>query len=525
MEYFIPFSDVYIDDKARPWFNAECATAERNKQRAYQAWADARIRKAPDLHEKKKTFNKAAKLSKKALKKARFDHIRHIGHKLTSYPAGSKAFWSLAKVVESNFSRPSIPPLQKPDGTLAHSAKEKAETFAKLFAENSRLDSMNKTPPSIPNCGSVMPDISIRQKDVLHIMRNLDVNKASGPDGIPAIVLKTCAPELSPVLTRLFRLSLKSGKVPKSWKLANVQPVPKKGSRADPANYRPISITSIICKIMERLLNNRLLAYLETHDILSDRQYGFRKNRSTGDLLVHATHLWGQAIENYGEALAVSLDISKAFDRVWHASLLNRLPSYGVPPELCAWIADFLSERSIRVVIDGCTSDPFDINAGVPQGSVLSTTLFLLHINDMLRPNVFGYADDSTVVESYFSNALASRDSIEAEREAMIVRLNNTLMEISNWGDANLVKFNACKTQACLFTAKKSTLQLTPSFRDVPIEVSDHLELLGLSVSSNLNYGHFIESKAQLAAKKLGILAKSLVIARRRAAAAAGVAI
>ncbi|XP_045501381.1 uncharacterized protein LOC123698680 [Colias croceus] len=243
MEYFIPFSDVHIDDKARPWFNADCATAERNKQRAYQAWADARIRKAPDLHEKKKIFNKAAKLSKKALKKARFDHIRHIGHKLTSYPAGSKAFWSLAKVVESNFSRPSIPPLQKPDGTLAHSAKEKAETFAKLFAENSRLDSMNKTPPSIPNCGSVMPDISIRQKDVLHIMRNLDVNKASGPDGIPAIVLRTCAPELSPVLTRLFRLSLKSGKVPKSWKLANVQPVPKKGSRADPANYRPISIT------------------------------------------------------------------------------------------------------------------------------------------------------------------------------------------------------------------------------------------------------------------------------------------
>ncbi|XP_045501382.1 uncharacterized protein LOC123698681 [Colias croceus] len=126
----------------------------------------------------------------------------------------------------------------------------------------------------------------------------------------------------------------------------------------------------------------------------------------------------------------------------------------------------------------------------------------------MLRPNVFGYADDSTVVECYFSNALASRHSIEAEREAMIVRLNNTLKEISNWGDANLVKFNSCKTQACLFTAKKSTLQLTPSFRDVPIEVSDHLELLGLSVSSNLNYGHFIKSKAQLAAKKLGILAK-----------------
>ncbi|CAG4938916.1 unnamed protein product [Colias eurytheme] len=196
MEYFIPFSDVIIDAKARPWFNAECAQAERSKEAAYRTWADARIHKSSDLHEKKKAFNKAAKDCKRLLKRARFDHIRRIGDKLASYPAGSKAFWSLAKVVESNFSRSSLPPLLKPDGSLAHTAKEKADTFAILFAQNSRLDPTNTTPPSLPHCHSVMPSIRIRQKDVLNIMRGLDVNKASGPDGIPGIVLKMCAPEL-----------------------------------------------------------------------------------------------------------------------------------------------------------------------------------------------------------------------------------------------------------------------------------------------------------------------------------------
>lgn len=340
------------------------------------------------------------------------------------------------------------------------------------------------------------------------MLQNLDVNKASGPDGIPAKVLKTCAPELTPILTRLFRLSMTSGRVPKSWKLANVQPVPKKGSRADPANYRPISVTSILCKSMERVLNNRLLAYLEANDLLSDRQYGFRRGRSTGDLLVYATHIWSEAIEKNGEALAVSLDISKAFDRVWHEGLISKLPSFGLPTSLCDWVSDFLRDRSIRVVINGSSSDQLAINAGVPQGSVLSATLFLLHINDLLKPGTFGYADDTTVVESYIPNSRASGAQIQPLREAMVERMDGSLKAVADWGEANLVSFNASKTQACLISAKRSPFHLTPTFRDVSLPITDHLELLGISLTSKLNFGSHIEAKAQLAAKKLGILNK-----------------
>ncbi|CAG4971803.1 unnamed protein product [Colias eurytheme] len=376
MEYFIPFSETTASYKSRPWFDAVCKRAESKKHLAYLNWANARAQKSSDIHAKKKAFNKATKMYKKALREARFKRIRHIGSKLVSYPSGSKAFWTLAKAVENSFCRTSLPPLLKPNGSLAHSAKEKADLFASLFAKNSHLDASQLSPPSLPHCGYHMPEIRIKQKEVLKLLRNLDVDKASGPDGIPALVLRNCAPELSPILTRLYRLSYSTGVVPESWKIANVQPIPKKGSRADPNNYRPISITSILGKVMERLLNKNLMLYLEGNDLLSDHQYGFRRNRSTGDLLVHMTHTIGQAIDGQGEALAVSLDISKAFDRVWHESLLCKLPSFGICPDLCTWISNFLRNRSFQVTVEGCSSDIHLVNAGVPQGETKSIKVY-----------------------------------------------------------------------------------------------------------------------------------------------------
>lgn len=150
---------------------------------------------------------------------------------------------------------------------------------------------------------------------------------------------------------------------------------------------------------MEKIINTQVVAYLEGNDLLSDsRQYRFRIKRSAGDLLVHGAPLWGDAIEDHGEALTFSLEIAKTFDRAWHKALLTKLTSFGLPSKLCLWIADFLSGRSIQVIIDGFSSVQKSINTGVPQGSVLPQTLFLLFINDLLGlGRVICYADDSTV--------------------------------------------------------------------------------------------------------------------------------
>ncbi|XP_064073868.1 uncharacterized protein LOC113398797 [Vanessa tameamea] len=195
MEYFIPFAEVSLETKARTWFNAECLLTEKRKHEAYLSWADARKNKALDVQAKKKTYNAATKSCKKAIRKARFDHNGRIGGKLASFPSGSKAFWSLAKSVEKNFCHSSLPPLHKPDGSLAHNAKEKANLFANLFAEYSRLDINGKCPPQLPPLGPKMSAVKIHQKEVLKYLLNLDVNKVSGPDGISAVVLECCTPD------------------------------------------------------------------------------------------------------------------------------------------------------------------------------------------------------------------------------------------------------------------------------------------------------------------------------------------
>ncbi|RVE40408.1 hypothetical protein evm_014942, partial [Chilo suppressalis] len=163
-------------------------------------------------------------------------------------------------------------------------------------------------------------------REVRAELQSLDVRKASGPDGIPAVVLKKCAAESSPVLTRLYQCSYSLGRVPETWRVANVQPIPKKGDRSDPANYRPIAVTSVLCK-----------AYL--------------------------THIWGEAIDKRGESLTTSLAIAKA--------LLSKLPVYGVPAQFCSWVADFLHERRIRVLTDGSRLRPiphsYDL---IPLGNI-----------------------------------------------------------------------------------------------------------------------------------------------------------
>ncbi|RVE44225.1 hypothetical protein evm_011124 [Chilo suppressalis] len=476
MEYYIPHSDLISKGTRNLWYNHDCAEAASRKQAAYRAWIRGRALKDPGVDSLKAACNSASKASDA-------QRVARVGQELITHPAGSRSYWRLAKAVQKNFCQPSLPPLRCPDGTLAHKPQEKADLLAKLFAANSRIDDCNALPPSLPHCGTTMPDIKIRQREVRAELQSLDVRKASGPDGIPAVVLKKCAAELSPVLTRLYQCSYSLGRVPETWRVANVQPVPKKGDRSDPANYRPIAVTSVLCKVLEKVLNNHLTRYLEDHSLINDRQYGFRPKRSTGDLLAYLTHTWGEAIDKRGESLAISLDIAKVFDRVWHKSLLSKLPAYGLPAQFCSWVADFLHERRIRVLTDGSSSRFMSVNAGVPQGSVLSPTLFLLHINDLIPlGNIHCYADDSTVHAGYLGQAAAGQAVTREKRENLVIELNQALDHISEWGTRNLVGFNAKKTQACAFTAKTSPFLPLPSLQGTTLPLQSNISMLGMEV-------------------------------------------
>lgn len=503
MEYYIPYTKKTSATTQKPWFSKSCDKARLEKVNAHRTFLQS------PSQENRQAFNDARNRYNRILSETKNSFNDRIKNKVLSGSNGSKHFWTLAKSIGQNFCKSTFPPLISGEEIIS-TAQGKAELFASQFAENSTLNPPpNAQLPSIPRVAHTMSDIIFKTKKVQKILSSLNIRKASGPDGIPAIVLKKCAPELAPVLARLFQISYNRGIFPSHWKTARIQPVPKKGSKAFPSNYRPISLLSTISKVMEKYMNIELLKYLEKHNLIHDRQYGFRHRRSTADLLSFVSHSWDKSIEFYGESQIVALDISKAFDQVWHAALLNKLPSYGLPLKLCTWTTSFLSNRSISVVVDGHCSKLHQINAGVPQGSVLAPTLFLLYINDLLSSTsnpIHSYADDSTLHSNIQYTKPVSLAKLDNDRRTMQASISHDLQKISDWGTKNCVQFNSSKSQSCILSHKKHTNACPITMNNQVVQSKESFSLVGISVDQNLNWHPHITSVAEAAAKKLSFL-------------------
>ena len=230
---------------------------------------------------------------------------------------------------------------------------------------------------------------------------------------------------------------------PDCWKVSLVVPVFKNvGERSTAKNYCPVSLLPVVSKVFEKLVNNKIVDHLENCGLFPDFQYGFRSSRSTADLLTVVSDRIARAFNRSGATRAVALDISKAFDRVWHAGLLHKLKSYGISGQIFGLISSFLSNRQRRVVLDGKSSQEYPVNAGVPQGSILGPTLFLLYINDLpddVICNIAIYADDTTL------NSKCNQASDLWQQLELASELESDLRDTVDWGRKWLVDFNAGK--------------------------------------------------------------------------------
>ena len=236
---------------------------------------------------------------------------------------------------------------------------------------------------------------------VKKLIMNLDLLKASGANCILVVVLKNCKPELSYILVELCNKCLKKSCFPDCLEVSLVAPVFKNvGEWFTAKSYHSVSLLSVVSKVFEKLVFNTVVDHLAKCGLLSDLQYGFRSSQSTKNLITVISDRIARAFNRSGATRAVALDISKTFDKVWHAGLLHKLTSYEISGQTFGRISSSLSNRWFRVFLEGKSSKEYPFNAGVSQDSILVTALFLLFINDVLDDVIYSvaiYADGTSL--------------------------------------------------------------------------------------------------------------------------------
>ena len=276
--------------------------------------------------------------------------------------------------------------LRDNNGSLYATDDSKAELLNNYFSSVSTKDD-----GVLPEFDRLVPEnvefsnVTFTPENVMKAIRKLKNNTSCGPDGLPPILFRKLASHLALPLSLLFNNSMSVGRIPDDWKKAIITPISKGGLASDVCNYRPISLTSVACKIMERVIVQHLLSYLYQHGLISRQQHGFLLRKSTTTNLLETINDWTLAIDGRDGVVTAYIDFAKAFDSVSHPKLYHKLQGYGISGSMLAWIKDFLSARFQCTRVGDSVSTVEYLISGVIQGSCLGPILFVLYINDIVQ--------------------------------------------------------------------------------------------------------------------------------------------
>ena len=277
--------------------------------------------------------------------------------------------------------------------------------------------------------------------------------------------------------------------LPSEWKLADVTPIFKKGKKTDPNNYRPVSLTSSSCKLLETMIRDDIIKHLEEKNLLSKEQHGFRSGHSCNTQLLEVVHDWAEAAELLYPVDIVYLDYQKAFDSVPHERLLNKLYAYLIRGKILTWIRNFLTNRTQRVTVCGVSSNQVNVTSGIPQGSVLGPLLFLIYVNDLpevVKSTIKLFADDTKIYRV-----------IKSDRDSEI--LQNDLLDIMKWSEKWQLPFNLTKCKVMHLGSQNKEFKYNLGERkqngeQLNLETVTEEKDLGVRFDDKLNFiGHISE--------------------------------
>ena len=287
-----------------------------------------------------------------------------------------------------------------------------------MFSNSNNTETKDTT-EHLPKISTAFDSFVFTLEDIVEAIDEIDINSSALNEELPATITKGCKHPLSKAFLLLWKDSYDNGTIPPAYKEQFIAPVYKeKGSKLDPENYRPISLTSHVIKIYERVLRKNIVKYLEENKLISSKQHGFRKGRSTLTQLLKHYNMILEDYLNGAETDVIYLDYAKAFDKVDHQLLLKKLQHFGIGGKVYDWIKDFILRRSQIVVVDGHYSQPAPVLSGVPQGTVLGPILFLLYVNEIettVKDSVTSsFADDTR--PSAQINTKVTRRSKQSDR-------------------------------------------------------------------------------------------------------------
>ncbi len=391
-----------------------------------------------------------------------------------------------------------VGPLENSEGIIVGDNKGMSkmlnEYFASVFTDED-LDRMPIPREREREGNSVSIEwVEVTEEKVELSIGNLKANKAAGVDELESSYIKGCMEGLARPLKIIFEKSITDGQIPREWKEANVAALFKQGSRKNPANYRPVSLTSQVGKVFEKIIKKELVSYLEGNGLICETQHGFRKNRSClTNLLDFFEEVAGEV--DSGEPVDVLyFDFRKAFDRVPHERLLLKLKTIGVEGRLLGWIREWLRERRQRVVIGGEYSEWTAVTSGVPQGSVLGPVLFIIFINDIdegIKSRIWKFADDLKMV-----GRVTSQADIEQIRE--------DIDKLVKWSEDWQLSFNLDKCKVMHIGSRNDEQRYVMDGK-VLKAVSEEKDL-GVIVTSDFKVGRQCAEAAKKGNRILGMI-------------------